>query len=74
MLRSEAQWRKLEDKVGRLNADVAKLKEEMKEVVTRNQQQDKELKKLRKEVANHEGTIRKAIENVGLDFLNTEDS
>ncbi|KAL0433689.1 UNVERIFIED_CONTAM: hypothetical protein Slati_2703200 [Sesamum latifolium] len=73
MPRSEAQWRKLEDKVDRLNADVTKLKEEKKEVVARNQQQDKELKKLRKEVAGHEGAIRKAVEKAELDFPNTED-
>ncbi|KAL0314008.1 UNVERIFIED_CONTAM: hypothetical protein Sangu_2245200 [Sesamum angustifolium] len=35
--RSESQWRKLEDKIERLNADVAKLKEEKKDFVNRNQ-------------------------------------
>ncbi|KAL0411360.1 UNVERIFIED_CONTAM: hypothetical protein Slati_3725700 [Sesamum latifolium] len=38
MPQSEAQWQKLEDKVDHLNTDMAKLKEEKKEVVTRNQQ------------------------------------
>ncbi|KAL0462475.1 UNVERIFIED_CONTAM: hypothetical protein Slati_0135100 [Sesamum latifolium] len=42
MPQREAKWRKLEDKVNCLNADVAKIKEEKKEVVTCNQQQDKE--------------------------------
>ncbi|KAL0405253.1 UNVERIFIED_CONTAM: hypothetical protein Slati_3839200 [Sesamum latifolium] len=59
MPRSEAQWWKLEDNVDRLNADVTKLKEEKKELVARNQQQEKELKKLRKEVAGHKGALRR---------------
>ncbi|KAL0387577.1 UNVERIFIED_CONTAM: hypothetical protein Sradi_2639500 [Sesamum radiatum] len=73
MPRSEAQWQKVEDKVDRLNADVAKFKDEKNEVVARNQQQDKELKKSREEVVGYKGAIRKAIEKVELNFPNTED-
>ncbi|KAL0444403.1 UNVERIFIED_CONTAM: hypothetical protein Slati_2163000 [Sesamum latifolium] len=71
---SEAQWRKLEDKADRLNADVVRLKEEKKELLTRAQQQEKELKKLKKEVVGHEEAIRKAVEKAELVFPNSEDS
>ncbi|KAL0286520.1 UNVERIFIED_CONTAM: hypothetical protein Sangu_2729600 [Sesamum angustifolium] len=54
-----------------LNADVANLKEEKNDVVARNQQQDKELKKRRKEVVDHKGAIRKAIDKAEFDFPNT---
>ncbi|KAL0462843.1 UNVERIFIED_CONTAM: hypothetical protein Slati_0171900 [Sesamum latifolium] len=66
------QWQKLEDKADHLNADVARLKEEKKELVARAQQQEKELKKLKKEVAGHEEAIRKAVEKAELDFPNSE--
>ncbi|KAL0433950.1 UNVERIFIED_CONTAM: hypothetical protein Slati_2729300 [Sesamum latifolium] len=70
--RSEAQWRKLEDKADRLNADVARLKEE-KELVALVQQQEKELKKLKKEATGYEEVIRKAVEKAELDIPNNED-
>ncbi|KAL0405541.1 UNVERIFIED_CONTAM: hypothetical protein Slati_3868000 [Sesamum latifolium] len=71
--RSEAQWRKLEDKADRLTVDVGRLKEEKKELAIRVQQQEMELKKLKKEVAGHEEAIRKAVEKTELDFPNSED-
>ncbi|KAL0345712.1 UNVERIFIED_CONTAM: hypothetical protein Sradi_4402500 [Sesamum radiatum] len=56
-----------------MNADVAKLKEEKKELVHCAQQQEKELKKLMKEVIGHEEAIRKAVEKAELDFSNSKD-
>ncbi|KAL0324648.1 UNVERIFIED_CONTAM: Retrovirus-related Pol polyprotein from transposon RE1 [Sesamum calycinum] len=42
-------------------------------IPTGNQPQDKELKKLRKEVIGHEGALKKTIAKVELDFPNAED-
>ncbi|KAL0420678.1 UNVERIFIED_CONTAM: hypothetical protein Slati_3090700 [Sesamum latifolium] len=70
---SEAQRWKLGDNVERLNAENVKLKEAKKEVTSRNEQLEKELKKLQREVASHEGPIRKAVDKAMLDFPNTEE-
>ncbi|KAL0349357.1 UNVERIFIED_CONTAM: hypothetical protein Sangu_1163500 [Sesamum angustifolium] len=69
----DAQKRKLEDKVGCLGTENAKLKETKKEVVSRYQQVEKDLKKLQKEVIGHAEAIGKAAEQARLDFPNTKE-
>ncbi|KAL0448831.1 UNVERIFIED_CONTAM: hypothetical protein Slati_1439500 [Sesamum latifolium] len=69
---SKTQRRKLEEKVERLGAENAKLKEGKKEATSCCEQLEKDFKRLQKEVAGHEGAFAKAIEKAMLDFPKTE--
>ncbi|KAL0319831.1 UNVERIFIED_CONTAM: hypothetical protein Sradi_5244600 [Sesamum radiatum] len=68
-----ASKRKLEDKAEHLNTDVGRLKEDKKELAARVQQQEREVKRLKKDVTSHEEALKKEVEKAELEFPNSED-
>ncbi|KAL0447912.1 UNVERIFIED_CONTAM: hypothetical protein Slati_1919100 [Sesamum latifolium] len=63
----------LEDKVKRLGAENAQLKEAKKEANNKCQPMEKELKRMSKEIAGHEEAFRKAVEKAIHDFSHTDE-
>ncbi|KAL0367139.1 UNVERIFIED_CONTAM: hypothetical protein Sradi_3604000 [Sesamum radiatum] len=67
----EASVRKQRKKIKCLEKENAKLREAKKEAATQRPQMEKELRRLSKTSADHEKTLRKAVEKAVADYPNS---
>ncbi|KAL0434798.1 UNVERIFIED_CONTAM: hypothetical protein Sradi_0187700 [Sesamum radiatum] len=69
----EALVQKAEEKIKLLEKENTQLREAKKEAATQRAQMEKELRRLSKTSADHEKTLRKAVEKAVADYPNSEE-